>query len=240
MIVGFELDRWSKGGDMPEPRIADKRMIEQLFDGAAATYNRTGPNVFTIFGTRLVELMPLALGARVLDVATGTGAALFPAARRVGAEGHVTGIDLSGAILEEADGAARTEGLSNFELHKMDAEHIEFYDQTFDAVICALSIFLFPDLDAAMREMYRVCKPGGHLGVSVFGITSIPFDPGMTLFYQQAMEYQEVCDDAAANRLCGGPGGSSAHPNRVPLESTGIARPTNSSIPARRTGGRFF
>ncbi len=175
---------------MPDITIATKQMIEQLFDGAAKSYNRTGPSIFTQFGARLVERMPLTNGARVLDVATGTGAVLLPAARRVGLEGHVTGIDLSGEILQEAKGAAHTAGLTNVELRKMDAENLEFPDQTFDVVTCAFSIFLFPNMEAALHEMYRVCKPGGYFGVSIFDKTPPPFNPGLPMLIQQCMAYQ--------------------------------------------------
>lgn len=176
---------------MPEPRIADKQMIEQMFDDAASAYDRTGPSIFTEFGSRLIELLPMTPGARVLDVATGTGAALLPAARRVGPDGQLTGVDLSGEILKEAENAVRLEGFTNVELRKMDAEHLEFADQTFDIVICALGLFLFPDMETALNEMYRVCKPDGLIGVSMFGLPPIPFDPGMTVFFQQAVEYGE-------------------------------------------------
>jgi ubiquinone/menaquinone biosynthesis C-methylase UbiE len=57
---------------MLEPIVATKQVIEQLFDDAATSYNRIGPSVFTQFGTRLVEQMPLKQGACLLDVATGT------------------------------------------------------------------------------------------------------------------------------------------------------------------------
>ena len=57
-------------------------MIEELFDGAAGAYDRTGPSVCTEFGARLVEQMPFEAGAHVLDVATGKGAVLLPAAHR--------------------------------------------------------------------------------------------------------------------------------------------------------------
>jgi ubiquinone/menaquinone biosynthesis C-methylase UbiE len=172
------------------PMVATKQVIEQLFDDAATSYNRTGPSIFTQFGTRLVEHTPLRPGARVLDVATGTGAVLLPAARRVGSEGHVTGIDLSGAILGEAERASVTEGLTNVALRKMDAEHLDFPDQTFDAVICAFSLFLFPDMEAALREMYRVSKPGGSIGISMFGKTPPPFNPGWPILLQQFEAYQ--------------------------------------------------
>lgn len=69
---------------MPQPMIATKQMIEQLFDGAAASYDRTGPNIFTQFGTRLVKQMPLLSGTRMLDVATEKGAVVLPAAQLVG------------------------------------------------------------------------------------------------------------------------------------------------------------
>ena len=156
---------------MPEPIILTKRMIEQIFDGSAMSYDRVGPKIFSQFGEHLVEQIPLARGAHVLDIATGKGAVLLPAARRVGSEGQVTGIDLSGGILKETEHLARAEGLTNVELRKMDAEHLEFQDQTFDFVTCAFALNLFPDQEGALREMYRVCKPGGLISVTTFSKT---------------------------------------------------------------------
>ncbi len=142
---------------MPEITIATKQMIEQLFDGAAKSYNRTGPSIFTQFGTRLVERMPLTHGARVLDIATGTGVVLLPASRHVGSEGHVIGIDLSGAILQEAEHAVRTAGLTeDHKCARLDAERLDFPDQAFDAVTCAFSLFLFPNMETALVDKTRV------------------------------------------------------------------------------------
>lgn len=174
---------------MPEPIVVTKQMIEQLFDGAATSYDRVGPGIFKQFGARLVELMTIAPGAHVLDVATGAGSVLLPAAMRVRSEGRVIGIDLSGKIIKEADRAVRAYGLANVELSKMDAEHLDFPDQAFDAVTCAFSLFLFPDMDAALREMYRVCKPGGRLGVTMFNKVPHPFNPGLPILIQQFREY---------------------------------------------------
>ena len=64
---------------MSEAMAPSKRMIERQFDGSAQAYDRMGPSVFGRFGARLVEQVSLAQDARVLDVATGTGAALLPA-----------------------------------------------------------------------------------------------------------------------------------------------------------------
>jgi len=175
---------------MSEPVILNKQMIEQLFDGAATSYDRAGPSIFTQFGARLVEMILITPGARVLDIATGTGAVLLPAARRVGPQGHVIGIDLSRTILQEAERAVRADGLTNVELRKMDAEHLEFPDQSLDVVTCAFAMFLFPNMEAALREIYRVCKPGGCVAVTNFNSTPTPFDPGLPLFIQQCMAYQ--------------------------------------------------
>jgi ubiquinone/menaquinone biosynthesis C-methylase UbiE len=128
----------------------------------------------------------------MLDVATGTGAVLLPAAKNVGAEGQVIGIDLSCEILQEAKSTAHTAGLTNVELRKMDAEHLEFPDQAFDVVTCAFSIFLFPNIEAALREMYRVCKPGGYVGISIFDKTPPPFNPGLPMLIQQFMAHQRA------------------------------------------------
>ncbi len=174
---------------MAEPIVATKQVIEELFDGAAARYDREGPSVFQQFGARLVEVLDIPRGARVLDVATGKGAVLIPAAQRVGASGHVIGIDLSSAMVDAAARAARASGLSNFETRKMDAEHLEFADASFDMVTCAFSLFFFPAMDAALREMRRVLKPGGRIGVTVFGGTPQPFDPGWRIFAEQARAY---------------------------------------------------
>jgi ubiquinone/menaquinone biosynthesis C-methylase UbiE len=108
----------------------------------------------------------------------------------VGPKGHVTGIDLSGAILREAERAVQADGLTNVELRKMDAEHLGFPDQTFDVVTCAFAFFLFPDLEAAVREMYRVCKPGGYLAVTSFNKSPWPWDPGLMMLIKQFLEYR--------------------------------------------------
>jgi ubiquinone/menaquinone biosynthesis C-methylase UbiE len=174
---------------MAEPMVATKQVIEEIFDGAAARYDREGPSIFRQFGERLVELLTLAPGTRVLDVATGKGAVLIPAAQRVGATGHIVGIDLSSAMVDEAARAGREAGLSNFETRKMDAERLEFPDAAFDAVTCAFALFFFSAMDAALREMRRVLKPGGRIGVTIFGGPPPPFDPGWQMFAEQARAY---------------------------------------------------
>ncbi|MBI5303607.1 MAG: methyltransferase domain-containing protein [Chloroflexi bacterium] len=171
---------------MSAPIVATKKIIEGIFDRAAVQYDHTGPRVFEQLGARLVELMPLAPGAQVLDVATGRGAVLVPAAQRVGATGHVVGIDLAQGML---DATARDIARHNVELRKMDAEQLEFADASFDAVTCAFALFFFPAMDVALREMIRVCRSRGCLGVSLFGDSPAPFRPAWSILAEQIQAY---------------------------------------------------
>lgn len=146
-----------------------KKGVAGVFGRAASTYDRVGPQFFSHFGRRLVELAQIPSGARVLDIATGRGAVLFPAAEVVGAQGYVIGIDLSKGMVQENREEIKRLNLQNVEVHEMDAEYLEFPDSSFDCVLCSFAIFFFPQLDRALSEMVRVLKPGGRIVVTTWG-----------------------------------------------------------------------
>ena len=173
---------------MPSEIVVNKKTWEETFDSCATVYNKHW--YFNECGARLVELMSVSPNACLLDVAAGAGAVVLPAALRVGPMGHVTGIDLSAGMLEQAKAGLVARSLSNFDLIKMDAEHLNFPDASFDAVTCAFGIFLFPDMNSALREMYRVCKPGGLIGVTVFDKTVPDTWADSKLFMQKVRDYK--------------------------------------------------
>ena len=86
--------------------------------------------------------------------------------QRVGPSGKVLAIDLAEGMLEFAQRKARAHKARNIEFVRMDAQNLEFEDNTFDVVACGLALFYFPDIEGALQEMWRVLKPGGKLGVS--------------------------------------------------------------------------
>ncbi len=94
----------------------------------------------------------------VLEVAIGTGRNLpfYPKDVRI------TGIELSPAMLEIARQRAAERGISA-DLRQGDAERLDFGDDTFDTVVCVLSLCTIPDNAKAISEMHRVLKPGGKL-----------------------------------------------------------------------------
>lgn len=146
-----------------------KQEVAGLFSRAAPIYDHIGPRFFPHFGRHLVELAQIPSGARVLDIATGRGAVLFPAAEAVGSQGHVIGIDLSKEMVVRSREEIKRLNLQNVEVCEMDAEYLEFPDEAFDCVLCSFAIFFFPQLDRALAEMYRVLKPKGRIAVTTWG-----------------------------------------------------------------------
>jgi ubiquinone/menaquinone biosynthesis C-methylase UbiE len=146
-----------------------KQGIAGVFARSAATYDQVGPRFFTHFGQRLVELAALRPGAKVLDVAAGRGATLFPAAVQVGPTGEVVGIDLAAGMVEQTSREIAARGAKNAQMLPMDTEQLDFPAGNFDYVLCGFALFFFPNLEQALAEFRRVLKTGGRLAASTWG-----------------------------------------------------------------------
>jgi ubiquinone/menaquinone biosynthesis C-methylase UbiE len=110
----------------------------------------------------LAEAVELRPGARVLDVATGTGHVALEAARTLC---EATGIDYVPALVDVARRRAEAEGLEvDFEV--ADAEAMPFADDTFDFVMSAIGVMFTADHDRAAAELVRTCRPGGRIGLA--------------------------------------------------------------------------
>ncbi len=105
----------------------------------------------------------LAPGELVLDVGSGAGTDSLVAAQMVGADGSVTGIDMTPEMLAKAQAAAHEAGATNVSFLEADAERLPFDDASFDVVISNGVIDLIPDKDAVFSELFRVLRPGGRI-----------------------------------------------------------------------------
>jgi SAM-dependent methyltransferase len=110
----------------------------------------------------LVEAAGLRPGARVLDVATGTGHVAIAAARRFC---EVTGIDYVPALVESAKRRAAAEDL-DIDFREADAENLPFPDDSFDYVFSAIGVMFTADHQRAVDELVRVCRPGGRIAIA--------------------------------------------------------------------------
>jgi SAM-dependent methyltransferase len=108
---------------------------------------------------RRIGLLP---GARVLDVACGTGNLAVPAAR---IRAEVTGVDIATNLLEQARARAAAEGLTA-RFDEGDAEKLPYPDASFDTVISMFGVMFAPRPELAAAELLRVCRPGGRIALA--------------------------------------------------------------------------
>lgn len=101
-------------------------------------------------------------GQRVLDVACGSGTAALVVARRYC---EVSGIDYVPALIDRARQRAQAEGYT-VDFRVADAHELPFPDATFDMVMSVYGVQFAPDQDQAARELLRVCRPGGRIGLA--------------------------------------------------------------------------
>ena len=107
----------------------------------------------------------LRSGERVVDVGSGAGIDSFIAAKMVGADGQVIGVDMTPAMLQRARSSAAEGGFTNVEFRQGFGEALPVEDGWADVVISNGALNLMPDKGGALREMARVLKPGGRLQI---------------------------------------------------------------------------
>ncbi|NJO94503.1 MAG: class I SAM-dependent methyltransferase [Hydrococcus sp. RM1_1_31] len=153
-----------------------------IFNTASDLFDAPALSFWNRFGQQTIARLSLHSGDRVLDVCCGTGASAIPAAVSVGSTGKVLGIDLAESLLELARNKSRQQGLENIEFQAGDFENLGLEDESFDAVVCVFGIFFVPDLVAAVRELWRMVRPGGKLAITSWG--KKVFEPGNQILWE--------------------------------------------------------
>ena len=143
-------------------------MSEPLYVGGATGYDEMFARVTGAFIPALIAAAHIAPGQRVLDVATGTGAAARAAADIVGSSGEVVAGDVSTTML---DVARRNPVNAGITFEQVDGQALPYPAARFDRVLCQLGLAFFAQPARGLAEFNRVLVPGGRVGV---GINSTP------------------------------------------------------------------
>jgi SAM-dependent methyltransferase len=150
--------------------VDDHDPSRQMWSSRVASFARDGASKSRHYAAALVDLVAPAVGSHVLDIATGTGVVAVAAAQRVGPTGQVVATDFVAEWAPYVAESAAEAGVANVTFEVMSAEALALPDAAFDAVLCQFGLMFVPDKLLALREMRRVLKPGGTLGLAVWSV----------------------------------------------------------------------
>lgn len=145
------------------------KQVEQMFDNIAPSYDtlnhRLSWNIDRGWRKKAIKQLASKQPQRLLDIATGTGDFAIMAAQILKPQ-SIIGVDISKGMMNIGEKKVQSIGLQKIvSFEKQDCMHLEYYDETFDAVTAAFGIRNFQDLDQGLKEMCRVLKKGGQLSI---------------------------------------------------------------------------
>jgi ubiquinone/menaquinone biosynthesis C-methylase UbiE len=146
-----------------------RRIQRYGWDKAAPYYESFWQNQLRPAQDLLIEIADLSSGERIVDIACGTGLVSFRALEKVGEKGEVLGADISDNMIQVASAIAKSLKKNHIQFKRMDAESLDIEDSKYDAALCALGLMYMPDPLKAIREMYRIIRPGGRAVAVVWG-----------------------------------------------------------------------
>ena len=158
----------------------DRESVEQAYDRWAPIYDLVFGGVFSKGRDAAIQATN-KIGGRVLEVGVGTGISLPLYSPNV----RIFGTDISEAMLKKAKQRVAEGRLKNIEgLAVMDAERLEFPDNSFDVVMAQYVVTAVPNPEVALDEFARVLRPGGELII----LTRVSADAGMRRFIEQRLQ----------------------------------------------------
>jgi ubiquinone/menaquinone biosynthesis C-methylase UbiE len=163
-----------------------KTIIKETFDTVSGAYDSRALRFFPESAKHLASILRLRGNERVIDIATGTGNTALVLAKHL-PQGHVTGIDFSQGMLDQAQGKAALMNIRNVEFMEMDMQNIDMPAGQFDAATCAFGIFFVDDMDSQLAHIATMVRNGGTIAICNF--TENYFQPLMGLLIDRLKTY---------------------------------------------------
>jgi demethylmenaquinone methyltransferase/2-methoxy-6-polyprenyl-1,4-benzoquinol methylase len=168
-----DSDRDADFGYERVPWHEKKHRVADVFDSVAHRYDLMNDvmsfGLHRIWKLFAIERTGVRSGQHVLDVAAGSGDLSIPLARRIGSSGRLLVSDINASMLEVGRDRLIDAGVAgNVEYVLADAERLPVRDRSFDCVTIGFGLRNVTDKDAALREFFRVLRPGGRLVVLEF------------------------------------------------------------------------
>jgi ubiquinone/menaquinone biosynthesis C-methylase UbiE len=164
----------------------------------------------------LLDMAGVQAGQWVLDVACGVGHATLAAARRVGRDGRVVGVDLAPTMVALAEERARDEGVAHASFHELDAEALVGWPaDSYNAAVCQFGLVYLPQLAHALRGVHHVLTPDGWFASAVWA------PPDRVPFIALAKD--------TIHRVLGVPGPAPGQPHAFALAERGVLEQALSS-----------
>jgi ubiquinone/menaquinone biosynthesis C-methylase UbiE len=189
----IECERRAMDASAKEPVVGQLQRehaarAASAYTAAADHYLLPALGFWDHWGAATVARLPLSSGGAVLDVCCGAGASALPAARAVGPNGSVLGLDLAEPLLALARQRAASLGLRNASFRHCDATRTGLESGSFDAVVCVFGVFFAADMPAFVGEMWRLVRPGGMLAITTWGPDWC--EPAAGVFWESVRELE--------------------------------------------------
>jgi len=202
-----------------------KQGIQTTFDDVANQYDSS--QFFCLSAQKMVAMLTIKEGMKVLDISTGTGMVAIEMAKQ-----HPTlkidAIDLSAGMLAQAKRKASDAGIQNITFLQGDVEALPYENGTFDVITCGYGMFFYPNMEDTYQQLCQKLKEGGQIIFSSF--TQEAFAPYVTLFLQRLeIDYQIEIPKVSMERLKTEPQmrtlAELSHPQKIEIEQHDIRYP---------------
>ncbi|MET8576553.1 methyltransferase domain-containing protein [Streptomyces sp. NPDC005012] len=140
-----------------------------VYEAAAGDFSDARSTLYPYANERVLDGLRIRPNDQIFDAGCGAGDMAVLAAGLVGEGGSVLGVDIAPSMVRLARERARKAGVTHARFLVGDFEYMALEPESFDVVVCSFGIFFAKDVDATLRKLWRLLRPGGRLALTTVG-----------------------------------------------------------------------